>query len=390
MRILFTFEYPFDARNYGGGHQIARGLGRALARLGHEVHVVANGSDSAGVAMQDAAVRWHFTGRYDGLLGGARIARETVPLIDALRPDLVCSYTSEAAFVLGAARRRGVPTVVYLAAPELLPFRARRLTTLRLIRYNPVTWLQSLASLRVPRVLTLSEMISRQATERWGVPPERVRTVGAGIDERYGAPLAPPRPAPGVEGPRLLSFGRLMLSQKPADAVAEALALRGRSWREWTVVGGGPDDQRLRRRVAELGLADRVRFLGMRPPAEVLRLVDDHDVVLLPSRSESFFITAYETAARARLLITNDVAEVGQYFRGEPSVTVLPDTTPSGYRRALDEMLGDFAARQAAATTLAERVRGEVDWDAVARRFVEATRDLVRPESAVELVAPEP
>jgi len=390
MRILFTFEYPFTPAFYGGGHQIARGLARALSRRGHDVHVVVNGTDAAGAETEDQPVSWHFTGRYDGLLGGLRIARVAVSFLDALRPDLLCCYTSEAPFVLRAARRRGIPTVLCLAAPELLPFRELRASTLRHIRYNPLTWLQSLGSVRVPRVLTISGLLTRQAVTRWRVPADRVRTIGTGIDERYAARLAPPRPQPGPEGPRLLSFGRLMLSQKPLDAVAAALALPGAQWQEWTIVGGGPDDHVIQRRVAELGIGDRVRFLGKRSPAEVLRLIDEHDIVLLPSRSESFFITAYETAARGRLLITNDVAEVGSYFRDAPSVTVLADDDPRGYRQALDDVIRDFVARQSAALSLAQRVRRDVDWDAVATRFVQAVHDLPRTAPAGAAPTPEP
>ncbi len=376
MRILFTFEFPFVPEHYGGGHQIARGFARALARAGHDVHVLANGADEMGLAAHDAGVRWHFTGRYATPWGGVQVGRRAPALLDALRPDLVCTYTSETPLVLRAARRRGIPAAVYLAAPELLPFREPGIPALRLVRHNFGLFLLALGSRGAARVLTISRTIAEQAVARWGVPPAAVRAVGTGLDEAYEVPLAAPRPAPGAAGPRVLSFGRITLDQKPVDRLARALALPGAPWREWTHVGGGPDEERLRRTVAELGLAERARLVGMRPPGEVVRLIDEHDVVVLPSRSESFFIAAYEAAARGRPLVTNDVAEVAQYFAGEPSVVVLPDDDPAGYRRALDEAGRDFAARQRGARALAERVRAEFGWDGVAARLVAATRDL--------------
>ena len=45
MNVLITFEYAFARQGYGGGHQIARGLARALARQGHDVHVVCSSPD---------------------------------------------------------------------------------------------------------------------------------------------------------------------------------------------------------------------------------------------------------------------------------------------------------------------------------------------------------
>jgi glycosyltransferase involved in cell wall biosynthesis len=378
MRILFTFEFPFSPEHYGGGHQIARGLSRALARAGHEVHVLASGGDLLELAAHDAPVRWHFTGGYDRRVSGVRLARPAAALLDAIGPDLVCAFTSETPFVLRAARRRGIAAVVYLAAPELLPFRALRLRTLRHIRYNVGTWLQSLGTPGAPRVLTISRMIADQAIARWGVSPSAAIAVGTGIDEAFDAPLAPARPTPRPGGARVLSVGRITFAQKPLDRLAEGLALARDAWSEWTVIGGGPDAERLRAAVASAGLADRVHLLGLRAPREVVALIDAHDVVMLPSRSESFFITAYEAAARGRLLVTNDVAEVRSYFRDQPSVAVLPDDAPAGYAAALRAALDGFAARQAAALPLAARVRADCGWDAVAARFLNAADPLLR------------
>ena len=64
MRLLLTFEYPFHAMGYGGGHQITRGLARALARQGHEVHVACTGVDELGVAAADSGVQYHFGGSF--------------------------------------------------------------------------------------------------------------------------------------------------------------------------------------------------------------------------------------------------------------------------------------------------------------------------------------
>jgi len=377
MRILFTFEFPFSPEHYGGGHQIARGLSRALARAGHEVHVLASGEDLLELAAHDAPVRWHFTGEYDRRVSGVRLARPAAALVDTIVPDLVCAFTSETPFVLRAARRRGIPAVVYLAAPELLPFRALRLATLRHIRYNVGTWLQSLGAPGAPRVLTISRMIADQAIARWGVPATAVNAIGTGIDEAFDAPLAPPRAAPPPGGARLLSVGRITFSQKPLDRLAEGLALARDAWREWTVVGGGPDAERLQTAVAAAGLTDRVHLLGLRSPTDVVDLIDAHDVVMLPSRSESFFITAYEAAARGRLLVTNDVAEVRSYFAGQRSVTVLPDDAPAGYATALRAALAGFGQRQADALPLAGRVRTDCSWDAVAARFLAAAAPLL-------------
>src|SRR5687767_686981 len=123
MRILLTFEYPFSARGYGGGNQIARGLARALVRLGHEVHVVCGGTDELGVTPEDAPVKYHFCRRYRARTAAFDTARLAVSVARELRPQLLISTTSEAGPLVPMARALGMFTVVYVATPRLPRFR---------------------------------------------------------------------------------------------------------------------------------------------------------------------------------------------------------------------------------------------------------------------------
>ena len=51
------------------------------------------------------------------------------------------------------------------------------------------------------------------------------------------------------------------------------------------VLGGGPDSEALQARAAELGLAERVRLLPPRPPAQVARFINGLDALVLMSRT---------------------------------------------------------------------------------------------------------
>jgi glycosyltransferase involved in cell wall biosynthesis len=100
----------------------------------------------------------------------------------------------------------------------------------------------------------------------------------------YGViePAARRRAVPGKL--RLLFAGRLEHGQKGVldlPLIDRALVDRGVDV-SWTVVGAGPDDQRLR----DVWGSSRVSFLGAKTSAEVLEIASRHDVFVLPTRYE--------------------------------------------------------------------------------------------------------
>lgn len=74
------------------------------------------------------------------------------------------------------------------------------------------------------------------------------------------------------------------------------------------VVGDGPERARMERQTADAGIQDCVTFMGAKPPAELTAYYDRIDILLMPSRSEGFGLTAIEGMARGCVPV---VANVG-------------------------------------------------------------------------------
>jgi len=187
------------------------------------------------------------------------------------------------------------------------------------------------------------------------------------------APLAKPargeaRGALGIApGGRVALFLGLIRPYKGVDLLVEALArLPGDS--DWQLVvagepwGGLGED--LTRRVADLGLADRVRLqLGWVPEERVATLLAAADVVVLPYRSGS-------QSAVAPLALGHGVPVVSTEVGGLPEVVahgrnglLVPPGSVEALVAALEVLDRETLARLAAG---ARETAGRLTWDAYA------------------------
>lgn len=108
------------------------------------------------------------------------------------------------------------------------------------------------------------------------------------------------REIPEVRRDRQFVFVGRLVSDKGVDLLLRALAqLRdGGLVPDLTVIGDGPERESLARLTGELGLVDQVRFVGAKSGIDLVRLLNQHRVMVVPSRwAEPFGIVALEGIA---------------------------------------------------------------------------------------------
>ncbi len=229
------------------------------------------------------------------------------------------------------------------------------------------------------RILAPTPAEAGQLVGLYRADPSRVRLVPPGVD----ASVFTPRPRVAAQerlhlaGLRLaLYVGRLQPHKGPDVAirtVAEAVARDPDATQhlQLAIVGGpsggdGGEVARLMELAMTLGVADRVMLF---PPQPQERLADFYaaaDVVLVPSRSESFGLVALEAGACGTPVVAAAVGGLRYVVDDGVTGTLVEGHDPTDHAAALLDVLRD-PARQSALGAAAARHALHLTWDVTAR-----------------------
>jgi D-inositol-3-phosphate glycosyltransferase len=214
------------------------------------------------------------------------------------------------------------------------------------------------------RVIAPTSETARQLVELYAADPARVRVVPPGVDAARFFPRerGAARGRLGLgPGPVVLFVGRLQPLKGP-DLAIRAFADMARAAPEamrdatFLMVGGpsGPGGGRVRSWLdgvaAEEGVTARVRFLEPRPHDELPWVYSAADVLVMPSRSESFGLAALEAQACGVPVVASSVGGLRSAVRDGLGGYLVEGRDPSAYAaRMLAIVTGpDLAARLSA------------------------------------------
>jgi D-inositol-3-phosphate glycosyltransferase len=148
------------------------------------------------------------------------------------------------------------------------------------------------------------------------------------------------------------------------------------------VVGGpsgadGPDElARVLALAEDLGVRDRVRFVDPQPHHLLSTWYRAADVVLVPSRSESFGLVALEAAACGRPVVAAAVGGLRTIVDDGRTGFLVDGRSPASYAAAVEKILHDPGLGAEMGGAAAERA-GAYTWSTAAARLRRVYGDLV-------------
>ncbi len=193
----------------------------------------------------------------------------------------------------------------------------------RALRSSRTAALQRAAHVFVPSAYL------RDVALGWGLAPDHVTVLP------NPAPRVPALPPRGElrqalkvpEAALVLGFAGRLTAQKALGDLLDALT--GVPGAVLLLLGDGPERDRLERRTRELGLADRVRFLGGGDRDEVLRLFAAADAAVLSSAWENFPHTVVEALAVGTPVVATAVGGVPEIVQDGVNGLLVPAGDPT-------------------------------------------------------------
>jgi glycosyltransferase involved in cell wall biosynthesis len=282
-------------------------------------------------------------------LAGARRGVNLARMLRAERPAIFHAHLSwplAAKWALAAAVLARLPTV---ATIQLIPeFKLERSSRLQL---------RALA-VGVDRYIAVSRAVADELVERFGWPAAKVQVgYNAAQVERFGG--APPtglREELGgsAERPLVLTPARLDEQKGHPVLLRAAAELPGV---DFVLAGEGPERAALEALASELGISDRVNFLGYRD--DIPQLLAACDVFALPSLYEGSSLAVLEAMAAGRPVVSSAIGGTDELIDdGTDGLLVAPGDT-DGLAAALRRLLDDAELRK----TFAQRAHARVERD---------------------------
>ena len=303
MKIGITC-YP----TYGGSGAVATELGLELAQRGHEVHFISYAQPFRldhfrervffhEVEMEDYPLFEHPP--YSLALAVALHDTARKHELDLVHVHYAIPHATSAWIaheMLGEERDLKIVTTLHG-------------TDITLVGLHPSFHaITRFSILRSHGLTAVSKFLKRETVRDFTVPEERVEVIPNFIDIAVYRPGLVPshRATLAPEGEKIVMHISNFRAVKRAEDVVSVFAkLTAKQPSRLVLVGDGPERPRVLMRAEELGVRDRVMFLGKH--TSVHEVLSCADLFLLPSASESFGLVALEAMACGAPVVASNV-----------------------------------------------------------------------------------
>jgi len=238
---------------------------------------------------------------------------------DRVRPDIVHAHSPclTGLAALSVAHKRNTPVVYEMRATWEDAAVDHGTTTAGSLRYRLTRALETSVIRRADAVVAICEGLASEIASR-GVPRERISIVRNAVNIRdfdvIEATDEALRRELGLGAGPVLGFIGSLYGYEGIDVLVAAMPaiLREQPQASVLLVGGGPAEQQVKQLAAQLGITDRIRFVGRVPNDQVRRYYSVIDVLAYPRKSTRLTelvtpLKPLEAMSLGRCFIASDV-----------------------------------------------------------------------------------
>ena len=385
MKILMVI-YMFPPVT-GGGEQGAYELAKTLVKLGHEVHVATTHFDGLEKSEVMDGIKVHriidnpFLGPYKNPQRKNKIASSLAmvhfmlcsqlplfKLVKLVKPDVI-----NAQFILPAglpamkaSMISGVPLVTSLIGGDLYTpgepffmgvFRKKMLPIYKLIFSRSTLTAISTDTIKRARGMGCRKDI---ALTPYGIDVSKFKR---------GAPEKALVKKYKLEGkPVLISVCRLS-RRKGLEYLLRAMPDLDA---KLLIIGDGVERNTLKKLTRELGIENKVTFIGAIPNDQLFKYYNLADIFVLPSLHEGMGIVFLEAMASGLPVITTNIGGMVDFVMDGKTGLLVEPKNPKQLEAAIKKLLRDKRLRERIAKDGEKLVRSDYTWEEAAKRYLRA------------------
>jgi glycosyltransferase involved in cell wall biosynthesis len=363
-----TIVYFVDSPVFGGSEQVLLHLLRRLDRTRWQpvlFHHPAKELDSFLEEVHKLNVRTRAVPR----LQGAGAIRNFYPFLHHLRTEQPTIFHAHLSWLLSckfgllAAAIARVPIVIATLHQFLMPPWKRN-----------IYWQQRLLTPNVHLYTAVSQAVAQQLSQSFQVPSRKIRVIYNGIPTASYDETTTRGPVSqrGSKRPIVLTVARLD-AQKGHKFLLDAITQIPDA--HFLLAGEGAEQAGLQAQARELGIGDRLSFLGYR--SDVPDLLASCDLFVLPSLYEGFPLSVLEAMAAGKPVVATAVGGTPEAVIDQVTGYIVPPGDANSLAGAIRKVLSNTALAHAMGMAGKERVQASFTVDTMANCYNQIYEDLL-------------
>lgn len=232
------------------------------------------------------------------------------------------------------------------------------------------------------RIIAFSDEEKDDLVRLYGANRDRVEVIPCGVELDLFQPMnkGKARGELGLDDTKVLLFAGRIQPLKGLDILLRAVACLDRNDLRLLIVGGeaeGGEVARLRSLARELGIAEKVVFLGAVEHERMPLFYNAANVCVVPSYYESFCLVAIEALACGTPVVASRVGGLATTIRHGETGYLIAELSAEAFAQRLQLLLDDEELQRRMGAAARARV-AKYSWSAVADRVLEVYRSLVK------------